>query len=161
MWALQVDAIYSSPLSRAKETAQSIADLQSLAGYSQPPVSACDDLNNRDWGSLEGREASEVPAVFLPAYEHSPAFLKLQAASTITGMHACELLQKLLPGHICATKCSLTALPCTYSQQGWWVHMHVHMRIQTDVHILHGDPALCVLRRHSKGACSALWALHA
>ena len=73
MWALQVDAIYSSPLSRAKETAQSIADLQSLAGFSQPPVRESDDLNNRDWGSLEGREASEVPAVFLSAYEWSPA----------------------------------------------------------------------------------------
>ena len=72
-WASQVDAIYSSPLSRAKETAQSIADLQSLAGFSQPPVRACDDLNNRDWGSLEGREASEVSAVFLSAHDCSPA----------------------------------------------------------------------------------------
>ena len=57
---LQVDTIFSSPLSRAKETAQSIADLQSLAGFSSPPVSATDDLNNRDWRSLEGRDASEV-----------------------------------------------------------------------------------------------------
>ena len=57
---MQVDEIYTSPLTRAKETAQSIADLQSLAGFSRPSVRDCDDLNNRDWGSLEGRDASEV-----------------------------------------------------------------------------------------------------
>ena len=64
---MQVDTIYSSPLSRAKETAQSIADLQSLAGFSSPPVSASDDLNNRDWGLLEGRPIASCLCLLLAA----------------------------------------------------------------------------------------------
>ncbi|CAL5219736.1 g1633 [Coccomyxa viridis] len=74
MMEVKVDEIYSSPLTRAKETAQSIADLQSLAGFSRPSVSDCDDLNNRDWGSLEGRDASEVSADASGAAEPVDAF---------------------------------------------------------------------------------------
>jgi broad specificity phosphatase PhoE len=52
--------VLSSPLSRAQETARTVADLQALAGYRQPPVSPIEGLNNRDWGSLEGRSAAEA-----------------------------------------------------------------------------------------------------
>ena len=101
MWTLQVDAIYSSPLSRAKETAQSIADLQSLAGFSQPPVRESEDLNNRDWGSLEGREASEVSAVSSLLTSGVRLSKELQALNRLIGIQACHYMQKLLPGHNC------------------------------------------------------------
>jgi broad specificity phosphatase PhoE len=57
---LQIDEVYSSPLERAVENAQTIVDLQALAGFSGPPVKIMDSLNNRDWGGLEGRLAAEV-----------------------------------------------------------------------------------------------------
>lgn len=57
---LQIDAIFSSPVERATENARTIADLQSLAGFPFPSVQVLGSLNNRDWGSLEGKNASEV-----------------------------------------------------------------------------------------------------
>lgn len=62
---LQVSEVLSSPLSRAQETARTVADLQALAGYGQPPVSPMEGLNNRDWGSLEGRSAAEARLMLL------------------------------------------------------------------------------------------------
>ena len=56
----QVAEVLSSPVSRARETAVTAADLQALAGYPRPPVTPLDGLNNRDWGPLEGKAAAEV-----------------------------------------------------------------------------------------------------
>jgi broad specificity phosphatase PhoE len=44
-----VDAIYSSPLRRARDTAQCVAQALGL------PVSIIDDIQERNWGEFEGR----------------------------------------------------------------------------------------------------------
>ncbi len=57
----QVAQLLSSPLGRAQETARTVADLQGLAGHvSDLEVVPLEELNNRDWGALEGRAAAEV-----------------------------------------------------------------------------------------------------
>lgn len=59
--AAQVAQLLSSPLGRAVETARTVADLQGLAGHVQNlAVVPLEELNNRDWGALEGRAAAEV-----------------------------------------------------------------------------------------------------
>lgn len=58
--------MFSSPTLRAQDNAQTIADLQSLAGISSPKVQVMEALKNRDWGSLEGKNASEVgPSIII------------------------------------------------------------------------------------------------
>lgn len=57
---MQVDSVVSSPLRRAKDTATPIAELQTLAGNSAPPISTQEGLVDRFWGSFEGRLVQEV-----------------------------------------------------------------------------------------------------
>ncbi|BDA42581.1 probable phosphoglycerate mutase GpmB at N-terminal half [Coccomyxa sp. Obi] len=76
---IQVDAMFSSPVKRAMENARTIADLQSLAGFSFPPVQVLDALKNRDWGSLEGKNAAEVGADVAGAAEPLDAFWRRSA----------------------------------------------------------------------------------
>lgn len=59
-FGMQVDTVLTSPLARAKETAQPIANLQALAGYPTPTIEENPLLIDRDWGTFEGRLASEV-----------------------------------------------------------------------------------------------------
>lgn len=61
---IKFDMIYSSDLSRAKETAKIIASMKNL------PVSVSKLLRERDWGSLQGRTFEEAKK------EHKAAFLK-------------------------------------------------------------------------------------
>lgn len=60
---IQVDEVLTSPLTRAVENARTISEIQGLAGFPIAPVTVMDSLNNRDWGSLEGKLATEVLAL--------------------------------------------------------------------------------------------------
>lgn len=61
---IKLDMIYSSDLSRAKETAKIIADMKNL------PVNVSKLLQERDWGSLQGKTFEEARK------EHKKAFLE-------------------------------------------------------------------------------------
>ena len=63
-----MDTVLTSPLSRAKETAQPIANLQGLAGHPTPKIEEIQLLIDRDWGTFEGRLASEVLASHRPRH---------------------------------------------------------------------------------------------
>ncbi len=57
----QVDVLLSSPQRRAVVTAEEIAAAQGAACRTVPAVEVHDALRNRDWGTLEGTPAAQVP----------------------------------------------------------------------------------------------------
>lgn len=66
-----ITAIYSSTLQRARETAMIVARELAL------PVTAIGELNERNWGELEGKpRASRVPGTVPPGAEPVQAFVE-------------------------------------------------------------------------------------
>lgn len=53
--------LLSSPQRRAVVTAEEIASAQGAACRTVPVVEVHDALRNRDWGTLEGMPAAQVP----------------------------------------------------------------------------------------------------
>ena len=66
-----MNSVLTSPLARAKETAQPIANLQALAGYATPKIEETSLLTDRDWGTFEGRLASEVTKSHEPVISYA------------------------------------------------------------------------------------------
>jgi alpha-ribazole phosphatase/probable phosphoglycerate mutase len=58
-----MDAIYASPLRRAMDTAQILAERRGLA------IETCDDLAEIDFGEFEGRSYQEIEALFPEAFQ--------------------------------------------------------------------------------------------
>lgn len=55
------DRIIASPLGRATETAQRVADVLNAAGISVPSVESCKGIIERSYGTLEAGPAANVP----------------------------------------------------------------------------------------------------
>jgi probable phosphoglycerate mutase len=61
-WGVALDAIYSSDLTRAQQTAQPSATALGV------PVRLCTGLRERDYGMFQGHDSSEIAARFPDAY---------------------------------------------------------------------------------------------
>ncbi len=95
-----MDTVLTSPLARARETAQPIANLQALAGYKRPEIEESRLLIDRDWGTFEGRLASEVLVRFLdPSMLICRFSFGSQKALMLAGYFQCSLL--LLIPYLC------------------------------------------------------------
>ncbi len=95
---IELDAIYTSPLIRAKETAQIVTDMLRL----NHKVNVLDDLIERNFGVMTGRPIDEILA--LPEEDKLPAgrvtyFLRAEGAETfdlalIRAKRALEVIQR-------------------------------------------------------------------
>ncbi len=91
--AMKPDAIFSSDLSRATETADILARLTGL------PVQLDKDLRERGGGSWEGKTADEIRAQFPEAFANwAPADGETAAAVADRASAAMERIAESLPG---------------------------------------------------------------
>jgi probable phosphoglycerate mutase len=85
-----ITAVYSSALSRARDTAEPIARALAL------PVTVIAELNERGWGELEGRpRALRVPGVTPPGAETAAAF----RARVLAGLARVDAALPLIVAH--------------------------------------------------------------
>jgi probable phosphoglycerate mutase len=115
LYDVRIDAIYSSPLERARATAKAIAERQSLA------VHVRDDLSEVDFGEWTGKTFAELEGTpewrrynryrstaQIPGGEH-PATLAARAT------RALDDIQRVHPGHTVAVR------PCCGASAAHWI----------------------------------------
>ncbi|WDD96376.1 histidine phosphatase family protein [Burkholderia sp. FERM BP-3421] len=113
---LRIDAIYSSDLQRAQQTAQPIADALGL------PLHLRDGLRERAYGVFQGHDSAQIEARFPDAYAHwqtrDPGFApeggESQRAFYHRVLHALEPIVAAHPGGRIACVAHGGVLDCVY-----------------------------------------------